>query len=402
MTDYYLEDRIRLEGQPKRSIGDYVESEGILVPKRFKSLNDAKKSGRAGLARFEHSQDYDGASNLGPTGSINFPDSYSFSSPFSFVTNFKTESFDSSRDIVRTIREVCFGEMADSLKRDKLRTYCNLMNLNFNDFIKQASFSFWEFIPGINIAVVADSAIEGRTHVALQKTAGVGFINYAVIEPDGSLRLPLASDKFIFKGNSMNDLKYIPNTSYFANLSERLEQITRRAVSVYNKTRSLSRLDKNHSYIMEMQADNNGQIHLLQVHRTRDMVKPTFLLERELGKDEIEAVDVRGVTLPGGQVARINTLGGEGDYFKGNSLLYLDVHNEICSRKRKVQCILPGEDFLSIIVAHEGRSDFFKPELSLVVDYRRLFTKKEYEEGNAFASVHVVADGRRAIIKRIG
>ena len=61
MTDYYLEDRSRLNGQPKRTIGDYVESQGILVPRRFDNLVDARKSNKAVLLRSEHSQEYDGA-----------------------------------------------------------------------------------------------------------------------------------------------------------------------------------------------------------------------------------------------------------------------------------------------------------------------------------------------------
>jgi len=64
MADYYLEDRSRLQGQPKRTIADYVEQQGILVPRRFDSLEEAQASGLPILARSEHSQDYDGVSGL--------------------------------------------------------------------------------------------------------------------------------------------------------------------------------------------------------------------------------------------------------------------------------------------------------------------------------------------------
>ena len=56
--DYYLEDPNRLKGQPKKTIGDYVEQNGILVPNRFNSLKEAKKSGKKIFLRSERSQDY--------------------------------------------------------------------------------------------------------------------------------------------------------------------------------------------------------------------------------------------------------------------------------------------------------------------------------------------------------
>ena len=64
MKDYYLEDRTRLQGQPKKTIGDYVESQGILVPRRFDNLDDARKSKKAIILRSEHPQDYNGVSGL--------------------------------------------------------------------------------------------------------------------------------------------------------------------------------------------------------------------------------------------------------------------------------------------------------------------------------------------------
>ena len=42
MGDYYTSDPSRLHGQPKRTIGDYVASQGILVPRRFDTLEEAK------------------------------------------------------------------------------------------------------------------------------------------------------------------------------------------------------------------------------------------------------------------------------------------------------------------------------------------------------------------------
>ncbi len=64
MDDYYLKNPNKLMGQPKRTIADYVESQGILVPRRFENLKEARKSHKAILLRSEHTQEYDGVSGL--------------------------------------------------------------------------------------------------------------------------------------------------------------------------------------------------------------------------------------------------------------------------------------------------------------------------------------------------
>src|SRR3989338_5821979 len=75
MVDYYLDDSSKLEGQPKRTIGGYVEQQGILVPRRFDSLQEARRSGMAVICRSEHIQDYDGTSGLlGSPDLSEFPD----------------------------------------------------------------------------------------------------------------------------------------------------------------------------------------------------------------------------------------------------------------------------------------------------------------------------------------
>lgn len=64
MSDYWLAHPEAFKGQPKRAIGDYVEQEGILVPRRFDSLKEARDSGLPVIARSEHIQEYDGVSGL--------------------------------------------------------------------------------------------------------------------------------------------------------------------------------------------------------------------------------------------------------------------------------------------------------------------------------------------------
>lgn len=51
MTDFYLKHPEVLGKQPKRNIAEYVESKVLLVPRRFSSLSESKKSSLKILAR---------------------------------------------------------------------------------------------------------------------------------------------------------------------------------------------------------------------------------------------------------------------------------------------------------------------------------------------------------------
>ena len=62
--DYYEADPRRLQRTPKKTIADYVEQNGILVPRRFTSLREARASGVFTIARSEHEQDYAGVSGI--------------------------------------------------------------------------------------------------------------------------------------------------------------------------------------------------------------------------------------------------------------------------------------------------------------------------------------------------
>lgn len=60
-ADFYLNNPPR---QPKREVGDYVEANGILVPRRFVNLDQALSSGKPFIVRSEHPQEYAGVSGL--------------------------------------------------------------------------------------------------------------------------------------------------------------------------------------------------------------------------------------------------------------------------------------------------------------------------------------------------
>src|SRR3989339_879131 len=112
--DYYLQDISRLEGQPKRTIADYAEQNGIL-----------------------------GLLNSFSLSSLTFPVRGSRS-----LEEVKQRYFTQ-------------GEM----QPDAYKEYCKQLGLSEDEFIKQASFSIWEKLGGLNRTVIADSSIAGRYHI---------------------------------------------------------------------------------------------------------------------------------------------------------------------------------------------------------------------------------------------
>jgi hypothetical protein len=272
--DYYTEDPERLEGQPKRVIADYVEQNGILVPRRFDSLEEARKSHRPVLLRSEHPQDYDGASNL--------MDSFQLSDTRAYMYTFKrSEDIKFSPRGMGSVEEIKeayfrFGE-EDYIGTPAYKQYFKFSGTDEEKFKQNASFSIWEAIGGINRTVVADSAIPNRFHIMsfyLEKKRLIGgdyLFNYAIVE-NGKL-----IQEFI---------KPLPK-----DLRGDLAELT----GIYEEIRNMDRFDPKHCPIMEFQTFN-GKNYFLQYHRARDFSPAGFTLDRSLKDGETEVLFVRGAT----------------------------------------------------------------------------------------------------------
>jgi len=266
MTDYYTEDIARLQGQPKRTIGDYVESQGILVPRRFATLQEARNSGLPIIARSEHSQDYSGASGI--VGSANL-------------------SWDDYKDI-QSEEELRDKVMADPEYGIKMyKQLCRFSQGDEKKFKSEVSFSFWELLEGYNRTIVADSAVKGRYHVMTYlapilkpEEKRSSLYNYAIVENG------LIVQEFIK-----------PLTS---DLKEGLPKI----IEFYESVRNLGKFDPNHCPIMEIQTIGDKN-YFLQYHRTINRDLSTFSLDRELENGEYLAKFVRGTTKPEGIILNV-------------------------------------------------------------------------------------------------
>jgi len=236
MPDYYLEDPSRLQGQPKRSIADYVESEGILVPRRFDSLKEARVSGLPIICRSEHPQEYDGVSGLLESKNIQ---------EFAMVSS------------EQELKEKIVIEPKHGTSQ--LRQYCRFLGIDEEQFKQEVSFSFWQELGGYNRAVVADHAIAGRYHI-MTHTLEPFFANYTV-------------------------WNYEETTSYGIDLPPLLQNGLLDLIHFYESVRSLDRFDVNHCPIMELQTVGDTNF-FLQYHRTRNFKPATFSFDENLKERE--------------------------------------------------------------------------------------------------------------------
>lgn len=403
MTDWYLEDRSRLNGKPKETIADYVESEGINdlegegfpVPGRFASLEEAKKSGREILIRSEHPQEYDGVSGL--------LDSFNLSEGLSTYRDkdniyFKPLEMDS----MEKIREEYFKFMDSTSHKPSYGIFCDFTGEDPEKFKKETGFSIWEKLGGYKRIVVADSCIARRWHVMTDfHENGKYFENYSIVEEGRK------TEQFIHE------------------MTPELEVRLPELIKKYEKIRNLSHFDKNHCPIMEF-ITNEGKDYFLQYHRCRDFVPVDFSLDREPEEGEKVVYFVRGATPKTGMDVKITVYYGyetgkgygydpeieDGSY----DFHYNGIFTELQVRRRKMQAmhIKSAKDLelklLKVVVGHDSRSELFKPQISIVhnidevlngEDTDEIFDKAKETGKNQYIDLRVISDGRKAYVKRI-
>ncbi len=377
--DYYIQNPDRLEGQPKRTIADYVEENGILVPRRFDSLAEARKSHRGIFLRSEHPQEYAGVSGL--------LDSFGLSNSHFAVSG--------SSD-VEEAKQRYFEKKDDTTGTPKYEQYCKFLGIDEEEFRQKTSFSIWESLGGANRTVIADSAIPNRYHVmTFSDKKGSHLYNYTIVEDGKSVQ------EFVMP------------------LPEELKDGIGDLVGDYEQVRNLDRFDSNHCPIMEFQTDN-GKNYFLQYHRARDFSPSDFSLERTLQDGEIEVPFVRGATSKDGMDCKVTVHYAEESTWDFNPDIedgsydfhWNQVFPELRARDRKVQ-MMHGEkldwELMKFVVNHLQRSKMFKPQVSIIHNIKDVmngesvsdFYERTKEGRNAYVDLHIVSDGRKAFVRRM-
>jgi len=264
-----------------------------------------------------------------------------------------------------------------------VQLHCQLLGLNYTEFIRQLSYSYWERIIGDNRVIFADSAIRGRYHIISIKDG-----TYSIIE---GLRITeITSD----------DSLTIPEA--------------RKIIDIYEQIRGL--LDHNHCYIVETVSTGfpSDVVFAVQVHRGVDFKRASFALSKE--SDVIELDNVRGSTNPEGEELML-TINYPSSFrskpqivVEGASTVASKYHvhpafTEIMLRRRRLQ-LFPEDYLREELGFHIGRNLFFKPNCSAIIpveDLKYLVGSLiEYNTRLVQVPVHFVSDGNIAQIRLIG
>lgn len=421
---------------PKREVGDYVEAQGFLVPRRFDTLDEAlalvKQGGRI-VIRSEHPDEYDGASGLMQTyivdeesaeeaqdaftryGQFDIDEQVALSQRRSAVTAYGRGEMPGYSTMADVVLGVALDTQPDITiarlkrltgQRDSVQRYAELTGRSVVSLMTEADFSFWEYLPGANVTVVADSAIDDRYHVLANRPQRKGMPTYNGWQ--------IADERGNSVAGTEDDLVLTP-------------QATEKLIRRYEEIRNLSRFAAEHCPIMELQLDQNGNIWFLQYHRARDFkaagdpLNPTDFPSAE-GWQKVDGV--RGaLEIP----TTLNTAlwypVGYGASSGDTKLpevedASMDWHwdwalSEILSRRRSAYIEKDSLEWLysTLAAAHTPRSKWFKPQVAVACDDRRSeklipedvkeeISKAVHREGRlAQVAIDLAADGNSGYIR---
>ncbi|MFA5995796.1 MAG: hypothetical protein WCW27_05405 [Patescibacteria group bacterium] len=354
--------------QSKNFFADRLERIGILVPRRFANpvqALQAMDNGISVIARSEHPAELHGMSGL-------------------------LKSY----DLLDLKKELGVDSLLDGSLETKLRErssrkiqeYCRLLNLDYNEFIAQVSYSFWERIPGYNRYMCADTAIPNRYHIFTngEKKKGDILQNYTLID----------GDDIILDG---------PDP-----LPDGLRKQLQKTLDFYKQIRNTPGLDSWQCPLIEFQT-NKDENYFLQYRFTRSLELSNWQLSRELESGEFLAEFVRGVTPTEGLVVEtiidtddqteLDNYDASFDY--GLSRGGGDPYTEIMSHRRQILFAANLENQLSRTgvkpISHLPSIRLFNPRLFVVIPEDAI-PKNKFQQQPTI-KIKVVSDGRKAYCK---
>ncbi len=223
--------------QPKQEIGDYVESQGFNVPKRYASFEDAMAvvdNGGTIIIRSEHPDEYDGFSGL--------LESYIVNQDVLGQKHNPAAEYIGNRRYGLSAEDILHDFKRDSLDSLPIKRYLALSGQTDGQFYDDMSYSFWQHIPGHNIMVVADDSVAGRYHITGAKGLSGGggvYDTEGTAEVDSDKQIPLS------------------------------KEVRADLIDTYEQIKSLPRFDVRQCPIMELQLGGDGKIWFLQYHKAR-------------------------------------------------------------------------------------------------------------------------------------
>ena len=396
-SDYYLKSPPL---QPKQEIADYIESQGILTPKRFNNFQEALESKKDFIVRSEHPQDYNGVSGVlesfNITQRILEKSSHYNSSNNQIIWKNVSSDFSIipkllSQLSLKQIGQKEFENCLTRISENNIKDYCQINGIERKIFEDQISYSYWERLGGYNMSMIADSAIEDKYHIFSEirdDYYGSKNYNYSVIK----------------NRKIMHDL--------VKPLSSELKNSVDELIEFYEFIRNLPRFHSLHCPIIELQRTQSKNI-FLQYHRTRDFSPSTFKLERPLEDGEFQAEYVRGHTPQEGEI--YDTKMYYKDMVQGTETGSFAIGSEVRSLMfedivaKNIDSYFMYESsfewFAVKTSSHVSKSSIFKPKMSVLLN--TIFASNELKqswlqtkEGKDYRiPIRVVSDGEKAYVK---
>jgi len=303
--------------QPKRAIQEYVSSHGTKTPKRYNSLLEAVNSWKKFIIRSEHPQEYDGISWLSDSIVVNPDDIIKYQSeksptelenlPFT-KEDIKSRKINwemmdaiaehnAKKELIKRIWFLSEEKILNTLKifdNYFFEAYAHKMNLDINNVLSEQSYTFYEYIPGINHSIIADKDTLNRYYIISNSSdltwwACTSYNDWIIIQ-DWKI---LNEDWSYFVWERRNKWKKLNNRRIFNHDI---------LIQKYNEIRKLWKFDSNHCPVMEFQTPlDNSSPYFLQYHRLRDkrnIEKESFILDRDLEEGEFESPYFRWTTSP--------------------------------------------------------------------------------------------------------
>lgn len=404
--DFFLANPPR---QPKREIGEYVESQGIHVPRRFTTLTEAISSQRPFLIRSEHPQDYAGASGLtislyvNPDDSLESKEEYQPLEAEDWLIFLGGRRYQEIPTLIARLA-VNITDMPQSkveaglnhLSSLNISDYCRYRNFDPNAFVPDLSYSYWEGLGGFNRAVIADNVIPDRY-----------FIFTTRFTPTKGIMIPETPGYQIVHQDIVHQDKVVDENT--GGLPSEVTADYKSLIEFYELIRRLDRFNPINCPMIEIQTQNN--IHyFLQYLRVHDFSQSNFSLDRSKEVGEFETSLVRGATPPEGLDLRFNVRFRPSSFLEDEQAgLEINVNQAfieavVPNRQLQVLAVADNNDLLGV-GGHLRRSGLFKPKVTAVMlddEMHQLFGKT-YDGYKDVLShmVHIVSDGRRSYIKII-
>jgi len=391
--------------QPKKEIGAYVGG----TPLIYDSFRDAWDSGQEFMMRDEHLRAFAGPSGLGRTLLVD-------THKRSLLAQMRDEPeskygigyrslFGRNPFIHQAIAQCLAGKISPSEMekkvfkwtgdKDRWEIYFEMMGYESEKELEKASYSYWEYIPGFNHTIVADSGIQHRWHLMT--------VNHT-LKPQSLGSRPWEEP---------NGVIY----SFPDPITDAIPESPGKLVEWYEEIRNKDRFNPQQCPIVEAQTSiDKGKInrYFLQYHPTQLFKETNFSLKGHPSEDEIEAVFVRGATtLPEGLTMEVAIYEND-NRKKFHAPASYDAN---CVGHHVSELALPEIRKLQILTAdtvpnlidgilatnHVLLSKLFYPEISLVLPLSREFHRKAFEarlnKNPLKCVIQVISDGRRAFVK---